>query len=339
MHHNFKHWWGHFLVHIRHIIRNGAIFYVLAALVLLPVWFNPEMKLNSLVQDTLFMIDISESMNVPDVDYPKPHSDRLTLAKHVVQASLASLPCGSRIAVGLFAADEVVLLFEPLEICRHYPAIEQMVMGLNRRMRWIGDSLITETVTFATHEAKNRDLNLVIITDGDEMPHKDIPYINDLIKLRGQIKGLLLGVGGNALQPIPKFNEQDEMIGYWTKEDAVLQGNYPELLAYVRNLSPGERALEGMLDNVTEYRSSYNPKVMKRIANAIGYDLAWVQTPADAVNALNKVEYRKYAMADRDARWIYGLMATTLVLIGWFWQVLCSSFVIRWLLRRKISRN
>ncbi|MBL1319540.1 MAG: VWA domain-containing protein [Methylophaga sp.] len=333
MHHNFKHWWGHFRVHLRHIIQNGALFYLFAAVVLLPVWFTPEMKLNSLVQDTLFLIDISESMNVPDVDYPEPHSDRLTLAKHVVRDSMASLPCGSRVAVGLFAADEAVLLFEPIEVCRHYPAIEHMVMGLDRKMRWIGDSLITETVVFATHEAKDRGLNLVIITDGDEMPRKDIPYINNLIKLRGQIKGILLGVGGDSLQPIPRFNEQDKMIGYWTKEEAVLQGNYPELLAYIRNLSPGEQALEGMLDKVTESTSSYNPKVMRRISAAIGFDLARVHTPADAVAALNKTEFKKYAMAERDARWIYGLIAAALVLIGWFWQVVRSSFITRWMLR------
>ncbi len=324
MHHNFKHWWGHFRVHLRHIIRNGALFYILTAIVLLPVWFNPQMKLNSLVQDTLFLIDMSESMNVPDVNYPEPHSDRLTLAKHVVRESMASLPCGSRVSVAMFAADEAVLLFEPLEVCRHYPAIEQMVMGINRRMRWIGDSLITETIVAATKEAKDRGLNLVMITDGDEMPHKDIPYINDLIKLRGQIKGILLGVGGDALQPIPKFNERDEMIGYWTKEDAVLQGNYPELLAYVRNLSPGEQAVEGMLDAVTEYSSSYNPKVMKRVSDAIGFDLARVRIPDDAVAALNNVEFREYALAERDARWIYALIAVGLILIAWFWHLIQS---------------
>jgi mxaL protein len=329
MRHNFKHWWGHFRVHLRHIIQNGAIFYILAALVLVPVWFNPQMKLNSLVQNTLFVIDISESMNVTDVNYPTPHSDRFTLAKFAVRESMASLPCGSRVAVSLFAGDEAVILFEPLEVCRHFPAIEKMITGLNRRMRWIGDSLLTETLVTATEDAKQRDMNLVFVTDGDEMPHKDIPYMNALIKRRGQIKGVLLGVGGDALQPIPRFNERDEIVGYWTKEDAVLQGNYPDLLAYVRTLSPGEKALEGVLDRVREHQSAYGRKVMQTISKAIGYDLARVNTPADAISALNDAQYRKYAMADRDARWIYALIAAVLVLIGWFWQVIRSSFIVR----------
>jgi len=328
MHHDLKHWWGRCRVHLRHISRNGALLYLLAAMVLLPVWFKPEMKLNSLVQDTLFLIDISESMNVPDVNYPEHNSDRLMLAKHIVSDSMASLPCGSSVSVGLFAADESVLLFEPLEVCRHFPAIEKVVMGIDKRMRWIGDSLITEILVAATRQAKDRDLNLVVITDGDEMPHKDIPYINNLIKLRGQIKGLLLGVGGDALQAIPKFNERGEKVGYWTKEDAVLQGNYPHLLAYVRSLSANERAADGMLDEVTEYTSSYNPKVMKRLSSAIGFDLTRVHTPADAVSALNNTSYREYAMAERDARWIYALLAMVIVLIGWFWNAI-TVFVLR----------
>ncbi|MDC9725324.1 MAG: VWA domain-containing protein [Gammaproteobacteria bacterium] len=331
MHHNFKHWWGHFRVHLRHTIQNGAIFYILAVIALMPVWFNPQMKLNSLVQDTLFVIDISESMNVSDVNYPEPKTDRFTLAKLAVRESMASLACGSRVAVSLFASDESVMLFEPLEVCRHFPAIDKMITGLDRRMRWIGDSLLTETVVLATQDAKDRNLNLVIITDGDEMPHKDIPYVNGLIKSRGQVKGLLLGVGGDALQAIPRFDERDEIIGYWSKEQAVLQGNYPDLLAYVRTLAPGEKAPEGMLDRVREHQSSYNDKVMKTISKAIAYELVRIHAPADAVSALNKTEYRKYAMAERDARWIYGLTATALVLIAWFWQCLHSSFIMKYL--------
>lgn len=322
MHHNFKHWWGHFRVHLRHAIQNGAIFYLLAALVLLPVWFNPQMKLNSLVQDTLFAIDISESMNVRDVGYPEPRTDRLMLAKLAVREGMASLPCGSRVTVALFAGEEAVVLFEPLEICRHFPAIEQVVMGLDRRMRWIGDSLITKTLNTAILEAKKRNLNIVMITDGDEMPQRTNPYVIDLIKHRGKIKGLLLGVGGDALQPIPQINERNEVVGYWTKEQAVSQGNYPELVAYVRALAPGEQALEGMLDHVTEHTSSFNKNIMQAVSQAVGFEMIRVHTPADAVSALNKTEYRKYAMADRDARWIYGLVAAVLALIGWFWYIL-----------------
>ncbi|MCX7190559.1 MAG: VWA domain-containing protein [Methylotenera sp.] len=320
MHHNLKHWWGHFRVHLRHALQNGAIWYLLAGLVLLPVWFEPQMQLKSVVQDTLFVIDISESMNVRDVNYPKPQTDRLTLAKLAVREGMASLPCGSRVSVALFAGDESVVLFEPLEVCQHFPAVEQVVSGLNRRMRWIGDSWVTNALTVSIKEADKRNLNLVYITDGDEMPQRSAPIVTDLAKLRGKVKGLILGVGGDALQPIPKLNQKDEIIGYWTREDAVIEGNHPNLLPYVRALAPGEHAPDGMLDEVTEHISSYNKIFMQAISQAAGFDLVRINTPMDAVKALKNSDYQKQAMAERDARWIFGLIAAALILIGWFWQ-------------------
>ena len=327
MHHNLKHWWGHFRVHLRHTIQNGAIWYLLAGLVLLPVWFEPQSQLQSVVQDTLFVIDISESMNVRDVDYPKPQTDRLTLAKLAVREGMASLPCGSKVSIGLFAGDEVTILFEPLEICRHFPAIEQVVAGLDRRMRWIGDSWVTNVLTASIVEADKRKLNLVMITDGDEMPQRSAPIVTELSKLRGKVKGVLLGVGGDALQPIPRLNQKDEVIGYWTREEAVLEGNHPNLLPTVRNLAPGEKAPDGMLDEVTEHISSFNKVFMQALSQASGFSLVRINTPVDAVNALKNKDYQKQAMAERDARWILGLIAVALILLGWFWQKLRVFFI------------
>jgi mxaL protein len=339
MRHNLKHWWGHFCVHLRHAIKNGAIFYVLAGLALLPVWFEPQMHLKSVVQDTLFVIDISESMNVRDVNYPKPQADRLTLAKLAVRDGMASLPCGSRVAVGLFAGDESVVLFEPLEVCRHFPAIEQVVSGLDRRMRWIGDSWVTNVLTASIIEAEKRRLNLVLITDGDEMPQRSAPIVTELAKLRGKIKGLLLGVGGDALQPIPKLNQKDEIIGYWTREDAVLEGNHPNLLPTVRALTKGEQAPEGMLDEVTEHVSSFNKVFMQALSQASGFELVRINTPVDAVNALKNSDYQKQALAERDARWIFSLVAAVLVAIGWFFPIIRTFFASKYLAKFKFASN
>lgn len=305
-------------------IQTGGLFYVLAVLVLLPVWFDPHMPLQSTVQDTLFVVDISESMNVRDVDFPRPHTDRLTLAKLAVRESMASLPCGSRVSLALFAGDESVVLFEPLEVCRHFPAIERVVMGVDRRMRWIGDSWVTKALTASIKEAYKRHLNVVMLTDGDEMPKHVSPIITDLIKLKGKVPGLLIGVGGEAIQPIPKLNQQDKIVGYWTKEEAVIQGNHPNLLPYVRALAPGEQAPAGLLDEVTEHLSSYNKTFMQALSQAINFPLVHIKAPKDAVSALNNPIYQVRAMAERDARWIFSMVSVILVLLGWFWSRLVT---------------
>lgn len=328
MHHNLKHWWGHFRVHLRHAIQNGAIWYLLAGLILLPVWFEPQSQLKSVVQDTLFVIDVSESMNVRDVDYPKPQTDRLTLAKLAVREGMASLPCGSKVSVALFAGDESVVLFEPLEVCRHFPAIEQVVSGLDRRMRWIGDSWVTNALTASIIEAQKRKLNLVYITDGDEMPQRSAPIVTDLAKLRGKVKGVLLGVGGDAFQPIPRLNQKDEIIGYWTREDAVLEGNHPNLLPMVRSLAEGEQAPPGSLDEVTEHVSSFNKVFMQALSQASGFELIRINSADDAVRAIKNSRYQKEALAERDARWLFALPAAFLILLGWFWQTVNTVFPI-----------
>lgn len=300
--------------------RNGGLFLILAIAVLIPVWFSPTTQMHSQVQDTLFVIDISESMNVQDVDYPRPHSSRLQLAKDVVRASMASLSCGSRVSVALFAGDESVVLFEPLEVCRHFSAMDQVVARLDTRMRWVGDSWLVRALVMATKEAQKRQLNIVMVSDGDEMPRHSAPRLTELLEIKGKVKGLLIGVGGETLQPIPKLNDQQHIIGYWTPEEAVIEGNHPNLLAYVKALAPGERAAPGMLDEVSEHLSALNKPFLTGIADASMFTFVHTQHPQQAVQALNAAGFQKNAPAERDASWIFGLCSIGLFLTAWFWH-------------------
>lgn len=300
--------------------QNGSFFIALAILALIPVWFSPTTQMHSQVQDTLFVIDISESMNVRDVDYPKPHTSRLQLAKEIVRDSMASLPCGSRVSVALFAGDESVVLFEPLEVCRHFSAMEQVVARLDTRMRWVGDSWIVRALIMAVKEAQRRELNVVMVSDGDEMPRHSAPRLTELLEIKGKMKGLLIGVGGEALQPIPKLNDQQQIIGYWTPEEAVIEGNHPNLLAYVKSLAPGERAAPGALDEVSEHLSALNKPFMTAIADASQFPFVHAQHPQQALQAFNAAGFQKSAPAQRDASWIFGLSSMGLFLVAWFWH-------------------
>jgi mxaL protein len=326
IHHSLKYWWQRLFITLRHAWHSGSLFFLMAALILTPVWFNPHTQQQSVVQDTLFVIDISDSMNVRDVDYPRPQSSRLDLAKLAVSEGMASLPCGSRVSLGLFAGEETIVLFEPLEVCRHFPAIEQVVARLDSRMRWIGDSWVVKSLSLSMKEAHNRKINLVMITDGDEMPTHSAPNLSELEEIRGKVKGLILGVGGETPQPIPHLNSDGEITGYWTPEEAVINGNYPNLIPYVLELKLGEKAPAGQLDEVTEHLSGYSKANLQSIAQAAAMELVHINKPRDAIQALNNSKFQKQALAERDARWIYGLAGAVLVLIGWFWQSLLNIF-------------
>lgn len=315
----FSFWLSKLNVALYHSWQNGTLFFILAAIALMPVWFEPHTQQESTVQDTLFVIDISESMNVRDTDYPRPHTSRLELAKLAVRDGLSSLPCGSRVSVGLFAGDETVVLFEPLEVCRHFPAIEQVVSRLDSRMRWIGDSWIVRGTIAAIKEAQKRKLNLVMITDADEMPHHSSPRLTDLLEFKGKIKGMWWGVGGEAPQPVPRLNGQAQVVGYWTPEEAVLEGNHPNLLAYIKELKSGEKAPAEMMGEVGEHLSAFSRPLMQGLAQATAMEFAHIHNAQQARQALNQTTLQKQALAERDARWIFALLACVLVLIGWFW--------------------
>lgn len=304
----------------KHAWQNGVFWYMLALITLLPVLFSPQMLLDSTVQDTLFVIDISESMNVQDVDYPRPHASRLKLAKLAIKESMASLPCGSRVSIGLFAGEEVVVLFEPLEVCRHYPAIEQVLSRLNTNMRWVGDSWIVRGLESAIKEAKKRKLNFVMVTDADEMPHHTTPRITDLIEYQGKVKGTLWGVGGEVSLPVPKLDSNEQTFAYWTPEEAVIEGNYPNLLALVKSLPEGMRAPEDAIVEVSEHLSAFDKSLMQTMAQTLQIQFTQIRNKKDALNAMKDSNLKRRTLAHRDARWIFSLVAICLVFVGWFWQ-------------------
>jgi mxaL protein len=305
---------------IAHLLtRSGAGCYLLALLMLAPVWFEPTMTLPGKVQDTLFVIDISESMNVPDAGYPAPRTSRLELAKETVRAAMSAMNCGSRVSLGLFAGEQTVVLFEPLEICHHFPAIEQVLSRLTTHMRWIGDSIIEQGVIRAIEEAQARKLNVIFISDGDAMPHKNVPRVTALEAMRGKIRGGLLTVGGDAPLPVPRVDASGQVLDYWTAEEAVKEGYHPNLLALVDGLEPGQKAPEGLLDEVGEHLSAARPAYMEAIANAAGLEFKRLQYPQDGALLVSSAALTREAAAARDARWIFGLSACLLVMIGWFW--------------------
>jgi hypothetical protein len=132
--------------------------------------------------------------------------------------------------------------------------------------------------------------------------------------------GALWGVGGEALQPVPKQGSYNQTIAYWTPEDAVIEGNYPNLLAYVKSLPNGERAPEGLLDEVSEHLSAFNKTLIQTMAQTLQIGYVRINHPKEAVSAMQDSSLQKKTIAKKDARWIFGLISFCLVLLGWFWK-------------------
>jgi len=287
----------------------------LALLVLLPVFAAPKLRMEGGTYAWLFVIDITESMNVRDVDARKPNESRLDRAKTSVVAALANLPCGSTAAVALFAGTDTVTLFEPLEVCAHFPAIEETVRNIDWRMAWDGDSRIEAGLVNAIGEAEKRHLDLVFITDGDEAPHVEVPRLGDLLALRGPVHGWLLGVGSVEPHPVPRLDADNRIVGYWTAIDAARQGFHPNLVESIEHASTEDLEKTGALDEVVEHRSALRAAYLKQLGTAagLGYETA------DSDDALAKLavdaKLQRQQNAERDVRFVFGLAAAFLLLI------------------------
>jgi mxaL protein len=287
----------------------------LALIVLLPVFFTPHVRLPGSTYAWLFVIDITESMNVRDVDARRPDASRLDRAKASVVAALANLPCGSTAAVALFAGTDTVTLFEPLEVCAHFPAIEQAVRNIDWRMAWDGDSRIEAALVNAIGEAEKRHLDLVFVTDGDEAPHVDVPRLGDLLALRGPVRGWLLGVGSAEPHPVPRLDAENRIVGYWTAIDAARQGFHPNLVEAIDHASAEDLEKSGAFDDVVEHRSALRAAYLKQLGTAAGLGYETADSDDTLAKLTVDAKLRRKQEADRDVRFVFGLAAALLVLI------------------------
>ncbi len=291
---------------------------VLAAAILLPVFFAPRIVLSGGTFSYLFVIDVSESMNVRDVDARNPEESRLDRAKASIIAALANLPCGSRAALALFAGTDTVTLFEPIEVCRHFPAIEQVVRNIDWRMAWDGDSRIEAGLINAFNEAEKRHLDLVFVTDGDEAPHVEVPRLSDLLAIRGPVQGWLLGVGSPEPHPVPRLDADNRIVGYWSALDAAREGFHPNL---VETLGQAQSATDleksGALDEVVEHRSALRASYLKQLGTAAGLGYATADTSQQLAHIATDARLERQENAERDVRAVFGLAAALLIVIDW----------------------
>jgi len=291
---------------------------LLAALVVLPVFFMPRIVLPGSTYSYLFVIDVTESMNVRDVDVRQPEASRLDRAKESVIAALATLPCGSRAGLALFAGTDTVALFEPIEVCRHFPAVEQVIRTLDWRMAWDGDSRIEAGLVNAIREAEKRHLDLVFVTDGDEAPHVDVPRLSDLLSLRGGIKGWVVGVGSPEPHPVPRLDAENRIVGYWSAIDAAREGFHPNLVEVLgQSASPADVEKSGALDEVVEHRSALRAAYLSQLATAAGLGYATADRPGRVADLASDATLRREENAERDVRAVFGLAAALLIVIDW----------------------
>jgi len=190
------------------------ILLALATALLVATFRAPAMQVTRPGYDILAIVDITGSMNVRDyVADGKPIS-RLEKVKAALRQLIVALPCPSRVALGVFTERRPFLLFEPVDACADFSPLEATIGAIDWRMAWEGDSRISAGLFRAVDMARELKTDLLFFTDGQEAPPLPASGGPVFEGKPGETRGLIVGVGGYELSPIPKFDDRGREVGF-----------------------------------------------------------------------------------------------------------------------------
>ena len=292
------------------IIMASALILIMAAL-----WL-PQVSRDVKIMDTLFILDITDSMNVQDVELDGEKVSRLSWAKDFTRRTMLEMPCGAHAGLAIFSEARSLILMNPVEVCSSYHDLRQMLEQLDPYMAWARSSEVSKATYTAIRQAKNIDPKptIVMLTDGHESPPIHESLFPKFAGTPGEIRGLLVGIGGEDLLPIPKTNEAGEIEGVWEVNDVMHQDVYASMQA--------DTTINTNIPR-TEHLSSQKKSHLETLANRVGF--AFVSSPTKPAKLVEKIKDEsdtRELTVDYDLYvWLSGLALILILLVylpyGW----------------------
>ncbi|WP_309391752.1 vWA domain-containing protein [Chelatococcus sambhunathii] len=249
---------------------------------------QPEIKAERATYDVIAFVDITGSMNARDYGSKGAPQSRIDAVKERLPAAIGRLPCGSRAGLGVFSERRVFLLFEPMDVCRDFAAIEGAIRGLDWRMAWEGDSRIANGLQNAIEMTASVGADVVFVTDGHEAPPVRAVMEQRFEIDREKTKGLLVGVGGTHPAPIPKYDDFGRESGFFSMADvpqASRLGPPPEGAENLPGYNP-RNAPFGEMPEGEEHLTSVKEDYLRRLAGETGLGYARLDDPDALAEAI-----------------------------------------------------
>jgi mxaL protein len=295
-----------------------------AALALAVGFLQPTLPWQRALFEQVVVIDITQSMSVMDQRLDGRPVSRLTFAKHALRQSLLALPCGSKIGWAVFTEYRSFLLFAPVEVCAHLDELRGTLDAIDNRMAWIGGSEVAKGLHSGLAIA--RQLTgvpaLVFVTDGHEAPPLNSRHRPAFDDKRGEVPGLLVGVGELLPSAIPKTDPAGRPLGFWAADD-VLQSD-PRSQGRGASVS-GERLVEdGDADAMpapslgatpgSEHLSAQRESYLRLLAAETGLGFHRLDSVDGLTTAMMAPTLARRAPVSADGRAALGLLALALLL-------------------------
>lgn len=287
-----------------------------ALLLLILAMFHPTVPVKHNIYSYLLVADISQSMNAIDMQIDGKPASRIAHTQKLLHEVVSSLPCGTKVSIGLFAGVSVAALYNPIEVCENFAAIQDTIDHFDWRTAWSGNSRIRESMFSITRAIRSfpEPAQVVFVTDGEEAPNLHAFNTRDLTNFQGADGWLLVGVGSEKGAAIPKLSEKNQVIGFWSNESFALQPG----VAQISESNIGVRN-----DNVAggeqdRYISKLNTTYMKSIAKEIGATYVYGGNVHTVLDAMKEQKPARRDVAPFDLHWVLASLAGLLLLAAYF---------------------
>lgn len=293
----------------KRILLTAVIMLTALILVMAALWL-PPIKRDVKIMDALFVIDITDSMNVEDASLDGDKVSRLAWAKEFTRRAFLDMPCGAHAGLAIFSEARSLILMNPVEVCASYHDLTRMLDEFDPHMAWARSSEVSKAVYTAIRQAKDIEPqpSIVFITDGHEAPPLHESLFPKFDGKPGEVHGVMVGVGGEDLLPIPKTNEEGVIEGFWEVNDVMHQDVYASLQADTTVNMPTKR---------TEHLSSQKKAHLQTLADRVGFEfVSSPSKPGKLVDAVRDVSETRPQTIDYDMYlWFAGIALGLILLV------------------------
>ena len=299
-----------FLDYLHH--RRDAALLAAAFLLLVVALFRPTIPVQRDIYSYVLVADISQSMNVPDATLNGKQVSRLAYTQYLLHETIASMPCGTRVSLALFAGVSVAALYTPIEVCANYAAIKDTIDHLDWRTAWSGNSRIRESMLSVARllRALPEPAQVVFFTDGEEAPRLHAFNTRDLTNFQGGNGWLLVGVGGEKGTPIPKYDEKNQLIGYWAGDSFAMQPG----IAQISEQNIGVRDNNVAAGEGDRYLSKMDETYLKSLAKEVNGNYVRGDSATAVIHAMRQQKPARRDLAPLELSWILAGLAGLLLL-------------------------
>jgi len=298
-----------------------------AALALGLALFRPTIPMGENLVHALIVVDVTQSMGVPDGQWRGETVSRLEQSRRAISELMQEVPCGSEIGIGIFNEYRTFVLLAPLEVCSNFRELQATTDSLSNRMSWAGASEIAKGINSGLQAVKSLPGKpaFVLLTDGHEAPPISLSHRPRIDAKPGDYNGVLVGTGSLRPQQIPKFDPEGNRIGFWRADevsqvDIYSQGRESSVAGETYAEDPADAGKPKEVPKPAEkagqeHLSSLHEAYLQMLSTELGLGYLRLSGPGDLHRSLQENHATLRETVPGDARWLFAILALVILVV------------------------